>query len=107
MLSKRLNLTPDQTAKLEPILADRDQKISALFANSQLAPQDRREQFKAIHQATEQQLATVLTPRPAPAAKVDAPRWSLPSRPSRSGPGSLTKFQPAAMAFVPAEAIAI
>jgi protein CpxP len=62
MLSKKLNLTPDQTAKLEPILADRDQKMSALMANTALAPQDRRQQFMAIHQATEQQLAGVLTP---------------------------------------------
>ena len=61
-LSKKLNLTADQTAKLEPILADRDQKISALMANTSLPEQDRRAQFKAIHQGTEQQLAGVLTP---------------------------------------------
>jgi protein CpxP len=61
-LSKKLNLTPDQTAKIEPILADRDQKVSALMADTQTAPQDRREQFHAIQKDTEQQLAGVLTP---------------------------------------------
>lgn len=61
-LSKKLNLSADQAAKLEPVLADRDQKISALMANTSLAEQDRRVQFKAIHQGTEQQLAGILTP---------------------------------------------
>ena len=61
-LSKKLNLNADQTAKLEPILADRDQKMSALMSNTALTPQDRHTQFRAIHQATEQQLAGVLTP---------------------------------------------
>ena len=62
MLSKRLNLSADQTAKLEPILADRDQKFQALMQNSSLTPDQRHEQMKAIHQSTEQQLASVLTP---------------------------------------------
>jgi Spy/CpxP family protein refolding chaperone len=61
-LSKRLNLTPDQTAKIEPIIADRQQKISALRANTQLTPEDRKKQVHAIHQETEQQLAGILTP---------------------------------------------
>ena len=61
-LAKALNLTPDQEAKLEPILADRDQKMAALWQNQSLAPQDKQAQMKSIHQSTEQQLATVLTP---------------------------------------------
>lgn len=61
-LSKRLHLSADQRAKVEPILADRDQKLTALQADSTLAPQDMHQQMKAIHEATEQQLATVLTP---------------------------------------------
>ena|ERR1700712_3042569 len=62
MLSRKLNLTPDQTAKLEPILVDRDQKISALQSNSELARKDRHQQMHAIQKNTEQQLAGVLTP---------------------------------------------
>jgi protein CpxP len=61
-LSKALNLTQDQTAKLAPIFADRDQKMSALFQNQQLAPQDKHQQMHAIQKSTNEQLATVLTP---------------------------------------------
>jgi protein CpxP len=61
-VSKQLNLTPDVSAKLEPIFADRDQKMQALMANDQLAPQDKHKQMHEIQKSTEQQLATVLTP---------------------------------------------
>ena len=62
-LSKKLNLSPDQTAKLEPILADRDQKLAALNNNTTtVSPVVMRQQMKAIHQQTMQQLATVLSP---------------------------------------------
>jgi Spy/CpxP family protein refolding chaperone len=62
MLSKRLNLSADQTAKLQPIFADRDQKFHALMQDQSLTPDQRHEQMHAIHQNTEQQLASVLTP---------------------------------------------
>lgn len=61
-ISKRLNLTDDQTAKLEPILAAQQQKMAALRSDSSLTRDQRREQFKTIHQETKSQLATVLTP---------------------------------------------
>jgi Spy/CpxP family protein refolding chaperone len=61
-LTKALNLTPDQAARLEPILANRDQQMQAIHANGQLTQQDARQQMKALHQSTEQQLAGVLTP---------------------------------------------
>jgi hypothetical protein len=61
-MAKQLNLTPDQAAKLEPILADRDQKIAALRADASLAPDAARKQMHAIRQSTEQQLSTVLSP---------------------------------------------
>jgi protein CpxP len=62
-LSKKLNLSPDQTAKLEPILADRDQKLAALNNNNTtISPLVMKQQMKAIHQQTMQQLATVLSP---------------------------------------------
>ena len=37
-LSKRLNLSPDQSAKIEPILADRDQKIATLKNDTTMSP---------------------------------------------------------------------
>jgi hypothetical protein len=61
-ISKKFNLSPDQTAKLEPILATRDQQIRAIRDNAQLDPQDRHQQMRAINQQTEQQLSTVLSP---------------------------------------------
>jgi len=61
-LAKQLSLTPDQTAKLEPILADRDQKVAALQSNPALDRKDLHRQMHAIQQDTQQQLAGILTP---------------------------------------------
>jgi len=61
-LAKRLNLTSDQQSKLEPILADRDQKIAAIRSDSSLTPDQKKEQFRTIHQNIEQQLSSILTP---------------------------------------------
>jgi hypothetical protein len=61
-ISKKLNLSADQTAKLTPIFADRAQKFQALMQDQSLTPQQRHEQMRSIHQNTEQQLATVLSP---------------------------------------------
>ena len=61
-LTKKLNLTTDQAAKIEPILADRDQKMKDLWSNTALAPQDKHQQMRAIHESTQQQLDAVLTP---------------------------------------------
>ena len=61
-LSKELNLTPDQTAKIEPILASRDQEQQALWQNQQLTPQDRHQQMRSINEQSEQQMSSVLSP---------------------------------------------
>jgi periplasmic protein CpxP/Spy len=61
-LSKKLNLSSDQTAKLEPILAGRDQKIAALISDTTISPMIMKKQMHAIHQQTREQLAAVLTP---------------------------------------------
>ncbi len=61
-LTKALNLTPDQTARLEPVLANRDRQMEAIRSNGQLTQHDARQQMKALHQSTEQQLAGILTP---------------------------------------------
>ncbi len=61
-LSRKLNLTPDQTAKIEPILASRDQQMQALWQNGQLAPQDRHQQMRTINEQAEQQMSGVLSP---------------------------------------------
>jgi periplasmic protein CpxP/Spy len=61
-LGKRLNLSADQTARLEPIFADQQQKMQALRSNTSLTQDQRREQAKAIFKETHDQLAQVLTP---------------------------------------------
>ena len=61
-VSKALGLSPDQTAKLTPIFASRDEQMKALLQNQQLAPQDKHQQMHAIQKSTTEQLATVLTP---------------------------------------------
>lgn len=61
MLSKRLNLSSDQTAQLQPILADRAEKMKALFANSSLSREDRRSQMMTIMQDTDAKIKGVLT----------------------------------------------
>ena len=61
-MSQKLNLSADQTAKLEPILANRDQKVTSLRSNTALSPQDMKTQMHAIHKETRQQLNAVLTP---------------------------------------------
>ena len=61
-ISKKLGLSADQTAKVEPILADRQQKMQALRADSSLDVQQRHEQMHAIAKNTQDQLAGVLTP---------------------------------------------
>jgi Spy/CpxP family protein refolding chaperone len=61
-LSKQLNLTADQTARLQPIFAERDQKFQALMQDSSLTPDQRHEQMHSIQQSTRQQLASVLSP---------------------------------------------
>jgi len=61
-LTKKLNLSADQSAKLEPILAGRDQKIDALKSDTTITPMIAQKQMHAIRQQTMQQLATVLTP---------------------------------------------
>ena len=61
-ISKKLNLSSDQTAKLEPILADRDNKIAALKKDTTLSSDAMKQQMRAIRQQTREQFATVLTP---------------------------------------------
>jgi len=61
-LAKRLNLSADQAAKVQPILADRDQKIAALQGDTTISPMIMQQQMRAIHKQAKEQLATILTP---------------------------------------------
>jgi protein CpxP len=61
-LARELKLTPEQTARVEPILASRDQQIAALRTSSSLAPADRKKQMHEIQRSAREQLNAVLTP---------------------------------------------
>lgn len=92
MMSRHLNLTADQTAKLTPILAERDQKFHALMQDQSLTPAQRHEQFRAIHQSTQQQLASVLTPdqlQQLKASRHNHRRFHGPNQPDQGPPSGL------------------
>ena len=61
MLTKRLGLSSDQAAQVEPILADRAQRMEAL-SSTQGDPASMKQQRRAIMQDTKQKLDAVLTP---------------------------------------------
>ena len=61
-LARRLGLSPDQTAQIEPILADRDQKVQALLSNTSLDRSAVRQQRRAIMTDTESKINAILTP---------------------------------------------
>jgi Spy/CpxP family protein refolding chaperone len=83
-MSQRLNLSSDQTAKLEPILANRDQKIAALRGNTAMSQQDMKAQMRSIHKETRQQLNAVLTPEQLQQMKTMRRRRGAPQQ----GPSS-------------------
>ena len=61
MLTKRLGLSADQAAQVEPILAERAQKIAAL-SSTQSDPASMKAQRHSIMEDTKQKLDAVLTP---------------------------------------------
>ena len=61
MLSKRLNLTADQQAKVAPIMADSRQQIHAIFQDSSLSKEDRIAKIKAIRNDSKAKIETLLT----------------------------------------------
>src|SRR5690349_24992526 len=60
-MTKTLNLTADQQAKIKPILEERQQKISALMQDNSLSREDRRAKFGEIHSSSSQQIRAILT----------------------------------------------
>jgi protein CpxP len=60
-LAQQLNLTADQQAKVEPILADHDQKLEAMMSDTSLTPDQQHAQRHALEKDMHAQLASVLT----------------------------------------------
>jgi Spy/CpxP family protein refolding chaperone len=61
-ISQQLNLTPQQKAKVLPILADEGPKVEAIKNNSSLSGFQKMQQIRAIHQQTDPQMKAILSP---------------------------------------------
>jgi protein CpxP len=59
-MAKQLGLTPDQVSKIEPILADRDQQVQTLRADTALAPGDRKAKMHGIRQDSDSRIEAIL-----------------------------------------------
>jgi Spy/CpxP family protein refolding chaperone len=59
-LGKRLGLSSDQVAQIQPILADRQQQMQSLRADASLAQQDRRAKARAIMQDSKGKLEALM-----------------------------------------------
>ncbi len=60
-LSKKLNLTDDQQAKLKPILEDQRKQIEQIHGDSSLSREDRFSKMQALRQSSDTQIKSVLT----------------------------------------------
>ena len=61
MMAKKLGLSADQQTQLEPILADREQQMQGVRADTTLAPNDRREKARGIMQDSDSKIDAILT----------------------------------------------
>jgi Spy/CpxP family protein refolding chaperone len=59
-LTKELNLTEDQQAKIKSVLEDEQKKMSSLKQDSSLSREDRRTKFEEIRKNTSQQIRAIL-----------------------------------------------
>jgi len=61
-LTKKLNLTSDQQAKVQQILQSESSQVESLRSDSSLSQQDRHSKMMDIHQATNTQIRAALDP---------------------------------------------
>ena len=61
-MTKQLGLTADQTAKIQPILADRDARMATLHNDTTIDPRTMHKQGHAIELDTQSKVKDVLTP---------------------------------------------
>ncbi len=59
-LSKKLNLSDDQQAKLKPILEDQRKQMEAIHGDSSLSREDRFGKMQALRQSSDAQIKSVL-----------------------------------------------
>ena len=61
-ISQQLNLTPEQKAKVLPILADEAPKVQAIKNDNSLSRMQKMQQIRAIHHQTDPQMKAILSP---------------------------------------------
>ena len=61
MMSTQLNLTDEQKPKVQAILEDRQKQMTALRADTTIAPEDRRPKMMAIMQGSNDKIKALLT----------------------------------------------
>jgi hypothetical protein len=61
-ISAQLSLTPQQKAKVLPILAEEGPKVEAVKNNTSLSKIQKMEQLRAVHQQTDPQMKAILSP---------------------------------------------
>ena len=61
-ISQQLNLTPEQKAKVLPILAEEGPKVQAIKSDNSLSRMQKIQQIKAIHHQTDPQMKAILSP---------------------------------------------
>lgn len=60
-IAKQLNLSPDQKAKLLPVLEEEAPKLKALKSDTSLTGMQKLEKLRAIHQQTDPKVKAILT----------------------------------------------
>jgi Spy/CpxP family protein refolding chaperone len=61
-IAQQLDLTPQQKAKVLPILADEAPKVEAIKNDNSLSKIQKVQQLRAIHQQTDPQMKAILSP---------------------------------------------
>ena len=61
-IAQQLDLTPQQKAKILPILRDEGPKVQAIKNDNSLSKIQKIQQIKAIHQQTDPQMKAILSP---------------------------------------------
>lgn len=61
-LSKELNLTDEQKAKVKPILEDQEKQMHAIRNDSSLSQDQKHEKMMQLHETSHSQINAILTP---------------------------------------------
>ena len=88
-LAQMLNLTPDQKAKVEPVIDQRNEKMRAVFQDQTLSRDDKMAKIKQIRSDTDTQMKAILNDDQfAQWQKLTQPRQRRPMTPPPAAPGA-------------------